>query len=111
MQGHSGRAPTLGARPPTVPTAFPERDGNYLRALLKATLLELVAPASWNWDERAIFSVVRLLDWLDLEWRTELRNTAARLRRAGLRWHRTDELIGEQPSPESDKDDASGAPT
>lgn len=110
MQGHTGRSATLGARPPTVPTAFPDRDGNYLRALLKARLLDLVAPAAPNWDERAIFSIVRLLDWLDGEWRTELRNTAARLRRAGLCWHRTGALIGEQPGPRADENRAPGAP-
>lgn len=103
MKGHTG-----WARPPSAPsttpaTAFPERDAAYLCALLKARLGELVGTNRYDWDEPAIYSTVRLLDWLDPPWRAGSRNTAAQLRNAGLRWLRCEGLIGERPAQDPDE--------
>jgi hypothetical protein len=75
-----------------------EPDFKCLRALLQSEVRALVAARQSDWKVSDVYSTVRLLDRIDRGWRERMPNTAARLSNAGLRWFRSDELVGQAPT-------------
>lgn len=72
------------------------QDAAMIRATLKRRLRRIVAQEQYEWDREAIYSIVRILDLAEPDWRDAASNVTARLHNAGLAWH-SGGLLGEAP--------------
>lgn len=77
------------------------QDAAMIRATLKRRLRRIVTGSKWEWDREAVYSIVRVLDLADPDWRDDAPAVAARLHAAGWEWYITGGSLGERPAGEA----------